>query len=62
VFGKVSKIVLVPLPPAVGRAIDQAIGTRSRGSILLNRRGRRMAEVSVARLPRMHPHMLRHTL
>jgi integrase/recombinase XerD len=73
VFGKGSKVVLVPLPPAVGRAIDQAIGTRGRGAILLNRRGRRMdrhcatrrlrrlAAVSVVRLPRMHPHMLRHT-
>jgi integrase len=42
VFGKGSKIVLVPLPPAVGRAIDQAIGIRGREAILLNRRGRRM--------------------
>ena len=70
VFGNGSKVVLVPLPPTVGRAIDQAIGTRSRRSILLNRRGRRMdrhcatrrlrhlATVSVVRLPRMHPHML----
>jgi len=67
VVGKGSKVVLVPLPPAVGRAIDQAIGTRGRGSILLNRRGRRMdrhgatrrlrhlATMSVVRLPRMPP-------
>ena len=41
----------VPLPPAVGRAIDKAIGSRSSGPILLNRtsvcvrlrRGRRTA-------------------
>ena len=26
VCGKGSKVVLVPLPPAVGRAIDRAIG------------------------------------
>jgi site-specific recombinase XerD len=73
VIGKGSKIVLVPLPPAVGRAIDRAVNDRHAGAILLNRRGRRMdrhcatrrlrclAEASVVRLPRMHPHMLRHT-
>jgi integrase/recombinase XerD len=69
VCGKGSKIVLVPLPPAVGRALDRAIADRMDGAILLNRRGvrmdrhcatrrlRRLAEVSVMRLPRMHPHM-----
>ncbi|MEU7474385.1 tyrosine-type recombinase/integrase [Lentzea sp. NPDC042327] len=68
-----SKVVLVPLPPAVGRAIDRAVGERYNGPVLLNRRGVRMdrhcttrrlralSEVSVVRLPRMHPHMLRHT-
>jgi integrase/recombinase XerD len=29
VCGKGTKIVLIPLPPAVGRAIDKAIGTRT---------------------------------
>ena len=74
VHGKGSTIVLVPLPPAVGRAIDHAIADRTEGPILLNRRGarmdrhcatrrlRRLAQVSVARLPRMHPHMPRHTI
>jgi integrase/recombinase XerD len=38
VHGKGGKIVLVPLPPAVGRALELAID----------------------KLPRMHPHMLRH--
>jgi integrase/recombinase XerD len=73
VVGKGSKVALVPLPPAVGRAIDRAIGDRECGPILLNRRThrmdrhcatrrlRRLAEASVVRLPRMHPHMLRHT-
>ena len=73
VFGKGAKVVLVPLPPAVGRALDHAIADRVSGLILLNRRGRRMdrhcatrrlrrlAQTSVVRLPRMHPHMLRHT-
>ena len=40
--GKGTKIVLVPLPPAVGRAIDRAIRDRTRGPILLNSRGARM--------------------
>jgi integrase/recombinase XerD len=39
VCGKGSKVVLVPLPPTVGRAIDRAIGARSSGPILLNSRG-----------------------
>jgi site-specific recombinase XerD len=73
VVGKGTKLVLVPLPPAVGRAIDRAIATRTTGPILLNtragrmdrhaatRRLRRLAEAAGVRLPRMHPHMLRHT-
>lgn len=40
--GKGGKVVLVPLPPAVGRAIDRAVGERDHGPILLNRRGLRM--------------------
>jgi integrase/recombinase XerD len=73
VVGKGTKLVLVPLPPAVGRAIDRAIGDRTSGPILLNTRGARMdrhaatrrlrhlAHTAGVRLPRMHPHMLRHT-
>jgi len=38
VCGKGTKIVLVPLPPAVGRAIDRAVASRVRGPILLNSR------------------------
>jgi integrase/recombinase XerD len=41
VCGKGTKVVLVLLPPAVGRAIDRAMGLRDRGSILLNTRGTR---------------------
>ncbi|WP_412521166.1 tyrosine-type recombinase/integrase [Actinomadura madurae] len=73
VISKGIRSVLVPLPPAVGRAIDRAIDDRPAGPILLNTRGARMdrhaatrrlrqlAAASVVRLPRMHPHMLRHT-
>jgi integrase/recombinase XerD len=68
-----TKLVLVPLPPAVGRALDRAVDSRVVGAVLFNRRGRRMdrhcatrwlralAKVSVVQLSRMHPHMLRHT-
>lgn len=34
VIGKGTTIVLVPLPPAVGRALDEAIGDRASGPIL----------------------------
>jgi integrase/recombinase XerD len=73
VCGKGGKVVLVPLPPAVGRAIDRAVGTRTAGAILLNncgtrmdrhagtRRLRRIAEDAGVRISRPHPHMLRHT-
>ena len=37
VHGKGDKTALVPLPPAVGRAIDRAIADRAAGPILLNR-------------------------
>jgi integrase/recombinase XerD len=73
VVGKGERVTLVPLPPAVGRAIDRAIADRMSGPILLNRRRarmdrhaatrrlRRLAEAAVVRMPRLHPHMLRHT-
>jgi site-specific recombinase XerD len=74
VCGKGTKTVLVPLPPAVGRAIDRATGTRTSGPILLNSRAarmdrhaatrglRRLAQAAGVRITRPHPHMLRHTL
>ena len=73
VCGKGIKIVLVPLPPAVSRAIDRAVASRARGPILLNIRGTRMdrhaatrrlhrlAEAAGIQVARVHPHMLRHT-
>ena len=73
VCGKGTKVVLIPLPPAVGRAIDRAVGPRARGSILLNSRGarmdrhaatrrlRRLAGAAGIQVARAHPHMLRHT-
>jgi len=42
VCGKGTKVVLVPLPPAVGQAIDQATGSRNTRPILLSSRGTRM--------------------
>ncbi|WP_337061779.1 tyrosine-type recombinase/integrase [Kineococcus sp. G2] len=77
VVGKGHKVVLVPLAPAVGRSVDRAIGDRSRDHgrqpLLLNTRGGRLDRHSATRrlkhlaadarirLPRMPPHMLRHT-
>jgi integrase/recombinase XerD len=73
VHGKGGKIALVPLPPAVARAIDRAVNDRSNGPIPRNTLGARMdrhaatrrlnhlAETAGIRMPRMHPHMLRHT-
>ena len=52
VCGKGTKIVPIPLPPAVGRAIDRATGSRMRGPILLNSRGARMDRHAATR--RLH--------
>ncbi len=73
VHGKGGKVVLTPLSPAVQRAVERAVSGRTDGPILLNLRAVRMdrhaatrrlkhlAEEAGVRLPRMHPHMLRHT-
>ncbi len=42
VVGKGHKIVLVPMPPAVARAVDRAVGDRVGGPLLLNTHGTRM--------------------
>jgi integrase len=71
VGGKGGKVVLVPLPPAVARAVERATGGRTTGPLLLSRCGSRMdrhgatrrlvalARASRMRMPKMHPHMLR---
>jgi site-specific recombinase XerD len=73
VHGKGDKVVLVPLPPAVARAVDRAIGGRQTGPILRSGTGHRMdrhcatrrlhalAKAAGVTTARMHPHMLRHT-
>jgi len=73
VCGKGGEVVLVPLPPAVGRALDRAIADQASGPILLNSRGTRMdrhaatrrlrhlAQHAGVRITRPHPDMLRHT-
>ena len=73
VCGKGTEVVLVPLPPAVGRAIDRAVASRVRGPVLLNTRSARMdrhaatrrlrhlAEAAGIQIARAHPHMLRRT-
>jgi site-specific recombinase XerD len=73
VHGKGDKIAVVPLPPAVSRAIDRAIDNRVGGPILRSRTGSRMdrhcatrrlralAKAAGVTTARMHPHMLRHT-
>jgi integrase/recombinase XerD len=73
VHGKGDRIVLVPLPPEVGRALDRAVAGRTEGPLLRNQRGVRMdrhaatlrlrhlADIGGVRIARMHPHMLRHT-
>jgi site-specific recombinase XerD len=73
VRGKGGKVVLIPLPPAVARALDRAVEGREGGPILHNtlgaqmdrhaatRRLKHLAATAGIRMPRMHPHMLRHT-
>jgi integrase/recombinase XerD len=73
VRGTGGKTVLTPLPPAVARAVDRAVGDRVGGPLLRSRNGgrmdrqattRRLTALAAAcrrRMPRMHPHMLRHT-
>jgi integrase len=73
VHGKGDKTALVPLPPAVNRALERAINGRSSWPIPRTRRGTRthrhcatrrlsrLATTAGVTSARMHPHMLRHT-
>ena len=73
VCGKDTKIVLVPLPPAAGRAIDRAVADRTHEPVLLNTRNGQMDRHAATRrlhqlaatpgiqAGRAHPHMPRHT-
>ncbi|MFI7599404.1 tyrosine-type recombinase/integrase [Actinoplanes sp. NPDC049681] len=72
VRGKGDKTVLTPLPPAVACAIEHAIEGQAQGPILRDTVGRRMdrhaatrrlqqlSDTAGIRMPRMHPHVLRH--
>ena len=71
VYGKGGKVALVPLPPAVASAIDRAVDDRRRADPANTTRqphGPPLPPPAVSAspaagvsLPRMHPHMLRHT-
>lgn len=70
VRGKGGKVVLTPFPPAVQRAIERAVAGRTEGPNLravrmdrhaATRRLKHLVTDAGVRLPRMHPHMLRHT-
>jgi site-specific recombinase XerD len=73
VRGKGDKLALVPLPPAVSRAIDRTVDGRTGGPLLRSQTGNRMdchcatrrlralAKTAGVTTARMHPHMLRHT-
>lgn len=73
VVGKGEKFAIVPLPPAVHRAVERAVGDRDAGWILLNSVGhqtdgrsltlrlRALAAAGGLRIQRIYPHALRHS-
>ena len=72
VLGKGSKLAVIPLPPRVARAVDQAAGDRHAGPLLLTQAGNRMNRQAAARIvrrlarasgvtKRITPHSLRHS-
>lgn len=72
-IGKGGRPALVPMPPAVQRAVDAAIGDRTTGPLLLRRDGSRMTRRSADRVVKrvakdaaivnvkVSPHVLRHS-
>ena len=72
VIGKGDKPAVMPLPPRVGRAVDQAAHERESGPLLLNEAGERMNRHNAARVvgrlarkcgidKKISPHSLRHS-
>lgn len=73
VRGEGGKVVLIPLPSAVARALNRAVDGSDGGPMLGNTYGRRMdrraaiwrlknlAGNAGIRMPRMYPYMLHHT-
>jgi len=72
IIGKGNKPALLPLPPRVARAVDQAAACRLNGPLLLTRTGRRLDRFAATRIvrrlakragitKRISPHSLRHS-
>jgi integrase/recombinase XerD len=72
VLGKGHKLAVIPMPPRVGRAVDQAGGERIGGPLLLMNSGRRLDRHAATRIVRrlakragitkhISPHSLRHS-
>ena len=72
VLGKGHKLAVIPMPPRVARAVDQASDDRHAGAVLLTRTGRRMDRHAATRIVRrlakragitkhISPHSLRHS-
>jgi site-specific recombinase XerD len=72
VLGKGHKLAVIPMPPRVGRAVDQAAGDRIGGPVLLMNSGRRLDRHAATRIVRrlakragitkhISPHSLRHS-
>ena len=72
VLGKGSKLAVIPLPPRVARAIDQVVGERRSGPLLLTQAGNRLNRHAATRIvnrlakragvtKHISPHSLRHS-
>ena len=72
VLGKGHKLAVIPMPPRMGRAVDQATGERIGGPVLLMNSGRRLDRHAATRIVRrlakragitkhISPHSLRHS-
>jgi site-specific recombinase XerD len=72
-IGKGARPALIPLPPLVCRALDELIGARTDGPLLLSNYGNRLDRKGAARIVKrvacdanipqhISPHSLRHTM